>query len=522
MAGTALLLAIIAGILGVERLAFGQFGFSNPLVASTIVGLALGNGQMGITIGITLQLIWMGVVGIGAAVPPDVVIGSVLATAFAILTGQGPELALAIAVPVAIAAQTLDIFVRTINSGLTHWAERKIDEGNVDSVVWANLAGIVLMFLRSFIVVYPAIYFGVDAVKAVIGQIPSVVTVGLQAAGGMLPALGFGMLLNMVGIPKLFPYFFIGFAFATFMKVPLIGVAVMGAAAAFLHDYFLYRDEPIFVADTGSSEASSSRSLSKPELQRLVWRQFFLQSAWNFERMQNLGWAFIVLPALKKFYKDDPEKLKAAVKRNLEFFNTQPYMAAPILGISLAMEEGLARGEVVPESITAFKVATMGPLAGVGDSLFWMTIRPICLGIGIALAQGGSILGPIVFLILFNIPHLWTRYYPFVKGYELGVSFLTTIKAGLKRFTESLSVLGMMVLGTMTATMVTMATKATLKIGQASVGLQSVLDAILPNMLPLALTWVCYRVLKKGASPTKVLFALLGLGILGALVGFFK
>ncbi|QUL99360.1 MAG: PTS system mannose/fructose/sorbose family transporter subunit IID [Candidatus Fermentithermobacillus carboniphilus] len=522
MAGTALLLALIAGILGVERLSVGQFGFSNPLVASTIVGIALGNVQMGITIGITLQLIWMGVVGIGAAVPPDVVIGSVLATSFAILTGQGAEVALAIAVPVAIAAQTLDIFVRTINSGLTHWAERKIDEGKVDAVVWANVAGIILMFLRSFLVVYPAIYFGVDAVKSVVSNIPSVITVGLQAAGGMLPALGFGMLLNMVGIPKLFPYFFVGFVAATFMKVPLVGVAILGAAAAFLHDYFLYRDEPLTAGEVGASTDSSSRFLSKPELRKLVWRQFFLQSAWNFERMQNLGWAFVVLPALKKFYRNDPEKLKAAVKRNLEFFNTQPYMAAPILGISLAMEEGVVRGEVAPESISAFKVATMGPLAGVGDSLFWMTIRPICLGIGIALAQGGNIIGPIVSLVLFNIPHLWTRYYPFVKGYELGVSFLATIKSGIKRVTESLSVLGMMVLGAMTATMVSISTKATLQIGQASVGLQSVLDAILPNLLPLALTWVCYRVLKKGTSPTKVLFTLLILGILGALVGFFK
>jgi mannose/fructose/N-acetylgalactosamine-specific phosphotransferase system component IID len=181
------------------------------------------------------------------------------------------------------------------------------------------------------------------------------------------------------------------------------------------------------------------------------------------------------------------------------------------------------KGDIDPKSISTIKIATMGPFAGIGDSLFWMTIRPICLGIGISLADGGSLLGPIVFLVLFNIFHIWTRYYPLMKGYELGTNFLATVHGGgiIQRITEAAGVIGLMVLGVMVATMVTVKTPLEIVVGQAKVGLQGVFDAILPNMLPLALTFLCFWLLKKGKSPTKILFSILILGILGVLITVF-
>jgi PTS system mannose-specific IID component len=525
MLGTALIVAILAGFITIEYIAFGQFGFSNPLVSASLVGLVLGDLQTGITVGITLQLIWMGIVGIGAAVPPDVVTGAILASAFAILTGEGAEIALAIAVPVAIAAQTLDIFVRTLQTGLIHWADRLTERGNYKAIERVHLLGLPITFLRSFIVVFPAIYFGVDSVKAFISTIPQVVIHGLEVAGGMLPALGFGMLLNMIGASFLLPYFFIGFALATFLDVSLIGVAVIGASAAFLHDYFCRRSMDYDEVDTPQAEAEDyQRILTRQDLLTLFRRTFLLQTSWNFERMQALGYCYIVLPVLRKLYKDNPDGLQAAVKRNLEFFNTQPYMASAIIGTAVAAEERLAiREDIEPGSISAIKLATMGPFAGIGDSLFWMTIRPICLGIGIAVAEGGNILGPILFLILFNIFHIWTRYVPLVEGYKLGTNFLTAVqsKGILQRITEAASVLGLMVLGVMVATMVNFNTTLVLNIGQSQVALQEVLDQILPNMLPLALTFVCFKLLSRGKAATKILFGILVFGILGSLIGLF-
>lgn len=514
-------MAVLAGLLNMES-RIGQFQFTQPLVSASLVGLILGDLPMGVTIGITLQLMWMGIVGIGASTPPDIVLGSVIATSMAILTGQGLEVALALAVPVSLVGQSVNIFVYTMTSGLVHWAERRVEKGDLDGPAKANLMGMIFLFLKGFLLVFPAIYYGVDFVNGVAAKIPPVLSTGLSAAGGMLPALGFGMTLSMVGMPALFPYFFIGFVVSTFLKVPLVGIAAAGVAIAFLHDYFLHKDEPLQLLGGAEGAAEHTGVLTKSDLRKAAVRSLFIQSGYNYERMQNLGYSYIVNPLLKKIYKNRPDLYEAAVRRNLEFFNTQPYLASPIAGVALAMEEGVANDQMTPESISAFKVATMGPLAGVGDSLFWMTFRPIAMGIGISLATGGNVLGPIVALILFNIPHLWTRYYPLVKGYQMGISFLAGIQGGLQRFTEALGVLSMLVLGTMTATMVKVTTKLVIPIGQATVDIQKVLDAIFPNLLPVVLVWVCYGLLKKGHKPTRILIGILVLGIVGALVKFFQ
>ena len=123
----AILLTIVAWLLALEYMN-GHFGFSRPLVAATIVGALLGDVKTGIIIGSSLQLIFMGMTGIGAAVPPDAVIGSVIATAFSILANQSVEVSLSLAVPVAVASQALDIFARTATTGLMHVADKAAEE----------------------------------------------------------------------------------------------------------------------------------------------------------------------------------------------------------------------------------------------------------------------------------------------------------------------------------------------------------------------------------------------------------
>ncbi len=125
-----------------------------------------------------------------------------------------------------------------------------------------------------------------------------------------------------------------------------------------------------------------------------VWfRSFFLQGSWNYERMQNGGWAFAMIPAIKRLYKTKEEKA-AALKRHLEFFNTHPYVASPVLGVTLALEEERANGAPVEDAtIQGVKIGMMGPLAGIGDPVFWFTVRPILGALGASLALTGNILG---------------------------------------------------------------------------------------------------------------------------------
>lgn len=155
----------------------------------------------------------------------------------------------------------------------------------------------------------------------------------------------------------------------------------------------------------------SSKLLTRKDLMKTFWRSFTMEWAWNYERQSNLGYMYAMVPALNKLYKGQKEKLKQAYKRHLEFFNITPWLSTFPLGISIAMEEQNALNEEFDdESINNIKIALMGPLSGIGDSFFWGTLRVIATGIGTSLAVQGNILGPILFLLIFNVPAIIARY----------------------------------------------------------------------------------------------------------------
>lgn len=151
--------------------------------------------------------------------------------------------------------------------------------------------------------------------------------------------------------------------------------------------------------------------LSQKDRMAVAIRHQYLQGSWNYERMQNGGWAFSMIPAIKKLYPKKEDQI-AALKRHLEFYNTHPYVSAPVIGVTLALEEGRANGEPIDDvAIQGVKVGMMGPLAGVGDPVFWFTVRPILGALGASLALGGSILGPILFFVLWNVIRLAFLWY---------------------------------------------------------------------------------------------------------------
>lgn len=128
--------------------------------------------------------------------------------------------------------------------------------------------------------------------------------------------------------------------------------------------------------------AENKIHLTKSDRLKVMWRSMLLQGSWNYERMQNGGWCYSLIPALRKLY-PNKEDQKAALQRHLVFFNTHPYLASPILGVTLALEEEKANGkEIEDQAIQGVKVGMMGPLAGVGDPVFWYTVRPIVGSLG--------------------------------------------------------------------------------------------------------------------------------------------
>ena len=283
-------------------------------------------------------------------------------------------------------------------------------------------------------------------------------------------------------------------------------------------------------------------TLSKKERFSVAWRSTFLQGSWNYERMQNGGFVFAMIPAIKK----------------LEFFNTHPYVASPVIGVTLALEEDRANGtEVDNAAIQGVKVGMMGPLAGVGDPVFWFTVRPILGALGASLAMSGNILGPILFFVLWNVIRWAFMWYTQEFGYKVGTKITEDLSGGLlQKITKGASILGMFVLGSLVQRWVNIRFTPVVSRVQLSEGayidwdklpnggegirqaleqyssglslspeqittLQHNLDSLIPGLVSVLLTLLCMWLLKKNVSPIIIILALFVIGVVGHVIGLF-
>ena len=251
--------------------------------------------------------------------------------------------------------------------------------------------------------------------------------------------------------------------------------------------------------------AENGGVITKKDLVRMFWRSLPMEFSWHYERQMHMGFEFMIGPALKKIYKDDPEGLKEALHRNLEFFNCTAHVSPFIGGITLAMEEiNRANDDFDASSINAVKAALMGPLSGIGTSL----------------AVKGNILGPILFFLIFNVPTFILRYVCAIKGYELGANYLEKVQASglMEKFMLAAAILGVMVIGGMTNELVVAKTALKIGSGKSATQIQSVLDGIMPGLLPLAATGIYYKLLQK---KTNVILMIVGTAIFGIICAQF-
>ena len=274
---------------------------------------------------------------------------------------------------------------------------------------------------------------------------------------------------------------------------------------------------------SGEPAAPERKSVDKATLKKVFWRAFLLPSCYSMDRMQAPGFCYSILPVLRKLYGSDKQEFTDAMVRHQEVYNNT-YACSPfVLGITAAMEEQAANDKTFDVStINNIKVALMGPLSGIGDTFFWGTFRIIASGVGISLASQGSILGPIIFLIIYNIPHILVRVFGLKYGYKLGSSSIDAlVKGGLMaKATLAATVLGLVVIGGMIASMVTVNIAFVADFGNGmTLSIQEILDQICPCLLPLALTFGIFNLLKRDVKPWVIMVALFVLGIVGKFAG---
>ena len=307
--------------------------------------------------------------------------------------------------------------------------------------------------------------------------------------------------------------------------------------------------------NTVKPDESGKLTLSKADRQKVWWRSTFLQGSWNYERMQHLGWSYSLIPAIKKLY-TKKEDQAAALERHLEFFNTHPYVAAPIIGVTLALEEEKANGAAIDDAaIQGVKIGMMGPLAGIGDPVFWFTVRPILGALGASLALTGNIIGPLIFFLAWNAIRMAFLWYTQELGYKAGSEITKDMSGGiLQDITKGASILGMFILAVLVerwvsikfvfnVSSVKLDDKAYIHWDKLSSGYKGIqeafaqvgqglsqtpekvttfqqnLDSLIPGLMGLLLTFACMWLLKKKVSPITIIIALFVVGVLAHVAG---
>ncbi|MFS1537946.1 MAG: PTS mannose transporter subunit IID [Candidatus Phlomobacter fragariae] len=283
------------------------------------------------------------------------------------------------------------------------------------------------------------------------------------------------------------------------------------------------------MSDTTSVNQTNQKKLTAGDIRGVFLRSNLFQGSWNFERMQALGFCFAMVPVIRRLYPENSEERKQAIKRHLEFFNTHPYAAAPVLGVTMAMEEQRANGADIDDgAINGIKVGLMGPLAGVGDPIFWGTVRPIFAALGAGIAMSGSLLGPLLFFILFNLVRLLTLYYGVTYGYKKGLDIVHDMGGGfLQKMTEGASILGLFVMGALVNKWTNVNIPLVISeikdhnTGEVTVTtVQTILNQLMPGLVPLLLTFGCMWLLRRKMNPLWIIIGFFILGIVGYWAGF--
>jgi PTS system mannose-specific IID component len=278
------------------------------------------------------------------------------------------------------------------------------------------------------------------------------------------------------------------------------------------------------MAEATNNQGVEGRMLSNKDVSKVTNRWIVSNTAsWSYERMQNVGFAWSLMPALKKLYpnKDD---FSVALTRHMAFFNTEMVIGSPILGAALAMEEQRAEGKDVPDDlIETMKTSLMGPFAALGDSLWGATINALLLSTCMGIAMGGNIAGPILYIVIWAAAVYGVSHWEVKLGYKQGTDIIDSpmfSEANVKKVTSILGILGLIMIGGLSAGFVSVSTPIAWTVGEATTQLQTILDGLMPRLLPFITVVVAYFFhAKKNVGIIPLLLGMVAVGAICALVG---
>ena len=531
------------------------FTLYRPLVAGFFVGLILGDPAQGTLIGAAINIPYLGFISAGGNLPADASLAGWVGTTVALASGLDPTKAIPIAFGLGMLGTIIFYGRMALDSVFAHWADARAEKADIGGVAFMNVVpGQLFLLVASFVPVFLLALNGPAAVQDVLNRLPLWAVNGLVIAGGILPAIGIALNMRFIFRGAAIPYFFIGFILmtATHQSMSLVVIAALGLALAYLHLTFVRPSVWVAAADespatsaapaTSSAGAAASSAGPAPELAVRLTRgdlirswvlwTFFAHANYNYERLQGTGFAHAMTPIIKRLY-TTPDEIRAALKRHLVFFNTEPNFGNVVHGTVIAMEEQRANGAPIDDdAINSVKSGLMGPMAGIGDTLSQSTITPILLALGIGIAGGtasgsvvpqltgttGNPLGAILYMVLVSVVIVAIGYTAWMQGYARGKSFVTDIlrSGAIDRVLVGAGVLGNMVLGALAAKFVVVNLAPTVTIAGAQMNLQAaIIDPLFPGALALGLVVMTWWLLRR-TSPLKLLTIYLVFAILAA------
>ncbi|MBC6356952.1 PTS mannose transporter subunit IICD [Lactobacillus helsingborgensis] len=525
-----------------------------PLTTGLLVGIFMGNPMLGMLSGATIQLVYLGWINTGGVMPSNTMVAGIFGTALTILSGANPKLAVTFAVPFSLIGLLMVEIYQSVNSFWVHRADAELAKGNVKAIRFLNyVPSFVVSLIVYGIPAFCLVYFGKGWAQSMLRMIPKSLTTALEVVGAIMPALGIAMLLNYLGKKSLVPYFFIGFFLTAYLKLQIMAVAIFAGLLA----YLLYINEKF--RTTATNAAPAKKKVNRLTLQNRtgapqtvtpatadstsiaqdisplnykiklthsdlvktwLWEQSD-EACYNYERLQALGLTNMMIYPIRKLY---PQNKQAdELKKYMVFFNTEPHMVGPVIhGIALSMEEARANGaNVSAEDINGVRTGLMGPAAGIGDTVQQGIIFPILASIGATMALERNYFGPIMFTVVFELIIYSIGYLMFMYGYKKGkASVVSILKSGLlDKVTNAFSIVGLMVVGTMAATRVTIKTPLIWHVGQSVIKVQSLFNQLAPSLIPLLITLLVWWLLRKKVNASIIVVGIFVIGILCSYLG---
>lgn len=509
--------------------------FRDPVGLGLVIGLFYGNVPLGLQIGATIGLVYIGATTIGAQLPADQTLAACTSIPLALKFGLDVETALMFAVPFALAGSMLDPLRRLIQGywnrrSIKHIDAKQFDKLTFDSCIGPALVNLGIRVVPLTLVLY---IFG-GAAGDFVSNLPTWLANGFTVIGGILPALGLMLCVTFIGKVTLLPYFVFGFYGSVVLGLPALGVALVAVCMAMLHVQFTASQ--YIVEDEDEEEQESETPVAQTRERYLgtngkLFRWFYRYSMWyrsaqSIEYFYATGILFAMLKPLRKIYQGNDDALQTALKRYTMPFITNAWYGACLTTASLALEEEIAAtgdptGEK-GEAIVQLRTGLMGPFAGIGDTLQGGLTVTITKSLLYPLALAGSWVGAMDGVYI-GIEMLIIGLISAKLGYNAGIGGLSKLlnSPALQKVMVGASVLGMAMMGFLTATTVKLKLALTYMSSATGteVAIQSVLDSILPGLLPLLLSGMIYLGYRKGIKFTTMLLILIVFGLVGSLIG---